>query len=44
MHAGPAVRSIADIGRDAFLARDIDQARDETMIAVAMGRWRQPHR
>ena len=44
MHAGPAVAAVADIGRDAFLAREADQARDETMIAVAMGRRRQPHR
>ena len=43
MHAGPAVLSIADIGSYAFLACDSDQTRDETMIAVAMSRWRQTH-
>ncbi len=44
MHAGPAVEAIANLGRDAFLAREADQMRDETMIAGAMGRRRQAHR
>ena len=37
MHAGPAVLAVADIGRDAFLARDGDQARNETVIALRHG-------
>ena len=43
MHAGPAVAAVADIGRDALLARQIDQMRDEAVIALAMGRRREAH-
>ena len=35
--AGPAVAAIADIGRHAFLAREVDQDRNEAVVALAMG-------
>ena len=44
VHAGPAVVAVADIGRDTLLARDGDQARNEAVIARAMGRRRKTHR
>ena len=41
MHGRPAVVPVADIGGDALFAREIDQARHEAVIAVAMNRRRQ---
>ena len=38
MHGGPAVQTVANIGGNALLTRDVDEERNETMIAVAMNR------
>ncbi len=40
MHGGPAIQPIADVCRDALLARDGEEARNEAVIAVSMDRWR----
>src|SRR2546426_1562742 len=41
VHRGPPVAPVADVGRDALLARDLDEDRNEAVIAIAMHRGRQ---
>jgi hypothetical protein len=33
VHGGPAVGSVADVARDALVAGDVDESRDESVIA-----------
>src|SRR5882762_3410139 len=40
VHRGPSVAPLAEVGRDALLARDANQRRYEAMIALAMDRQR----
>jgi hypothetical protein len=40
MHRAPAIRTIADESRNALRACEVNQGRNEGMIAVAMNRWR----
>jgi len=43
VYGGPAVFSLADISRNAFFPRHINQKRNETMIPFAVDRRRKPH-
>ncbi len=43
VHRGPAIAAVADISRDAFLARETDEVWDEAVIAVAVDRGREAH-
>src|SRR5712692_8730993 len=40
---GPPIDSLAGIGRDALAARDVDESRDEAVIAEAMHAGRETH-
>ena len=39
MGCGPAVETISDIGGNAFLARDVDEDWNKTVVALAVRRW-----
>src|ERR1044071_635158 len=43
MHRGPAVESVAHIGRNALFTREADEERDKAVITVAMYRWRKAY-
>jgi hypothetical protein len=43
VNRGPAVKPVANIRRNALFTRDADESRNETVITVAMDRWRKPY-
>src|SRR5215471_10985529 len=43
MHCGPSVKPVADICRTALFPCNVDESRNEAVIAFAVDRWRKPH-
>lgn len=43
VHCGPSVRPVFDICRNALFTGDVDESRNEAVIAIAVHGWRKPH-